>query len=254
MAFGDLRGTLDSTGSSIANPETITGSVAVSIGDLVFVTFAQQTALTVGTMTDDLGHTYTATNAGTDAGAVSGRSYYLYVTTAGTLTTISVTTTASGNDHAAIAAVIEGPFDASPLDANIANSTAETASPYNCPSTGVLSQASEVVIGWGTISDAASAWSATSPNLLAGTVSPGSNARATIGYQAVAATTAVAPEFTSGASPANVVVGTSSFKAAAAAAGHPAAKRMGGVQFVGNRAPFQLWRNLLIPNRGLVYG
>lgn len=38
-------------------------------------------------------------------------------------------------------------------------------------------------------------------------------------------------------------------------AGHPAAKRMGGVPFVGDyRAPFKLWRNLLIPDRGLVYG
>jgi hypothetical protein len=41
---------------------------------------------------------------------------------------------------------------------------------------------------------------------------------------------------------------------ASAVAGQPAVKRMGGVTFVGNRAPYRLWRNLLIPNRGLVYG
>jgi hypothetical protein len=39
--------------------------------------------------------------------------------------------------------------------------------------------------------------------------------------------------------------------------GQPAAKRMGGVQFTGDYRSgggFKLWRNLLIPDRGLVYG
>ncbi len=37
--------------------------------------------------------------------------------------------------------------------------------------------------------------------------------------------------------------------------GQPAAKRMGGVEFAGSyRSPFKMWRNLLIPQRGLVYG
>jgi hypothetical protein len=42
-----------------------------------------------------------------------------------------------------------------------------------------------------------------------------------------------------------------------AGAGQPAAKRMGGVPFVGDYRSgggFKLWRNLLIPDRGLVYG
>ncbi len=37
--------------------------------------------------------------------------------------------------------------------------------------------------------------------------------------------------------------------------GQPIAKRMGGVQFAGSyRSPFSMWREILIPQRGLVYG
>jgi hypothetical protein len=58
MAFGSLRGTLSVAQNSITNPTSATGSVAVSVGDLVYVVGCSQGALTWGaTPTDNLGNT-----------------------------------------------------------------------------------------------------------------------------------------------------------------------------------------------------
>ncbi len=129
MAFGDLKGTLTGSVNSVTNPMVASGSVVVAVGDLVFVTMSQQTNLTaVDTVTDNLGNTYAAVNAGTDAGTIAIRSFYARVTVAGTLTTVNVPATASTNDASLVADVREGPFTASPLDANPAN-TADATSP-----------------------------------------------------------------------------------------------------------------------------
>lgn len=223
MAFGDVRGTVfTGTAASITNPfDTTAGSASVSVGDLVFCVLCQQTNLTVTGVTDNLGHTYAATNAGTDGGTPTGRAFWVRVTTAGTLTTLSAATTASTNDVAFVGVAFEGPFTASPLDANPANATDGT-SPYTCPSSGTLAQADEMVIGWVTAgSGAVNAWSATAPNVLrVQAVQSGNNMRAIIGSQVVSATTAVAPAFTTGDAGVNSVVGTNSFMKAAAA-GNP---------------------------------
>jgi hypothetical protein len=258
MAQGDLLGTLTGNGASVTNPSDATGSVSVSVGDLIFAVFGEQTNLTTTGATDNLGHTYTAQNAGSDGGVGTGRAFYKIVTSAGTLTTVSFAATASSDNYACFVAVLEGPFTA--IDTNVANGTTDTTSPHTCPASGTLSQAAESVVCWG-VGSSAGGWgvvSATSPNLLAGQAveAPGTP-RTVIGYQTVAATTSVAPEFTSAANPNAIVLGTCSFTHTAGASGHPAAKRMGGVQFVGDYRSgggFKLWRNLLIPNRGLVYG
>ena len=96
MAFGDSKGSLTANVGSVTNPTNLTWSVVVAVGDLVFVDFGQQTNLTAtDTVTDNLGNTYVAVNAGTDAGSVSIRCFYTRVTVAGTLTQISVPATAS---------------------------------------------------------------------------------------------------------------------------------------------------------------
>ena len=46
----------------------------------------QQTSLTVTAVTDNLGNTYSATNAGSDNGNITGRAFYSRVTVPGTLT------------------------------------------------------------------------------------------------------------------------------------------------------------------------
>lgn len=216
MAFGALLRTAAANGGSIlaTNNVTVT-SIAVAVGDLVFVTIYQQTALTASGASDNLGNTYVATNAGTDNGATTGRSFYSRITVAGNITQVSVTATGSANDFSIAVAIFEGPFPAPPIDANPAN-TQDNASPHTCPATGVLAQSDELVIVWACFNPDA-VWSATSPNLKAVQATSSGNGNCVIGYQVVAATTSIAPEFTStGASVS--VIGTSSFMKAAAAA------------------------------------
>lgn len=220
MAFGDPRdigNTLFQQVTSQTNPAVASSSgIAVSVGDLIIAVFGENTSLTVGTVTDNLGNTYTAQNAGTDAGAATGRAYYSIATVGGTLTSVSATATASGDDAVAVAQAFEGPFAASPLDANPANVSNDTTSPYTCPSTGTLTQADELIIAWfvGTL---ARNVSATSPNLLAQSIvstvpGTGGSVCVGLGYQVVSSTSAVAPEFTTSGSQTSTVLGTMSFK------------------------------------------
>jgi hypothetical protein len=220
MAFGSLRGTLTVALNSITNPTSAVGSVSVSVGDLIVAVMCQQTALTVTGVTDGLGHTYAAQNAGFDAGNCSGRAFWVRATNAGTLTSVDAACTASANNVAFSVAVFEGNFDASPLDANPANNeNTDNTSPITCPATGTLAQADELVIGWSASGGAASTdWAATSPNLEAIETSSSTVAKAIIGYQVVAATTTVSPAFTTASDPTNSVQGTMSFKKAAAVA------------------------------------
>jgi hypothetical protein len=210
VAFGGLKGTLTGNGASIGASNSIAGTVAVAIGDLVFAVLGQQTNLTATTASDNLGNVYTATNAGTDAGATTGRAYYARVTVAGTLTSVAVAATSSANNWAGFAAVIEGPFVISPVDQNIANATTDITSPFTCPATGTLNQAGEVIICWAT-PDTSATWAASSPNLLAGQATSATLIKAIIGYQAVTATTTVSPEFTA-SNPTVTVLGTTTFK------------------------------------------
>lgn len=207
MAKGDLRGTLTASVNSVTNPTNATGSVAVSVDDLVFVTMAQQTNLTASSVTDNLGNTYNAVNAGTDGGTVTARSFYSHVTNAGTLTQVSVAATASTNDASVVASVIEGPFLTSPLDANPANGTDAT-TPFACPATGALAQASEVVMSAIAVAGNQTV-AATSPSLISGTVAR-ANASCGNARRVVSSTSSVTPEFTG--TSATAVQVTASFK------------------------------------------
>lgn len=209
MAFGDHSGSLTASVASVTNPTNLSGSVSVAVGALVFGCFSQQTALTAaGTVTDNLGNTYAYVNAGTDAGTATIRCFWARVTVAGTLTQISVPATASTNDASAVASVIEGPFDASPLDANPANTTDGTA-PHTCPTTGTLTQADEVVMA--AISIALNvACTATLPDVITQTVARANISTAVL-RRVVSATTSVTPSFTTGGT-ANAGQTTASFK------------------------------------------
>lgn len=194
MAQGDLRGTLTGSAASIPNPFSATGSVAVSVGDLIFGTVSQQTNLTAtDTVTDNLGNTYTFVNAGTDAGTVTIRSFYSRVTTAGTLTSVDVPTTSSTNDASIVVAVIEGPFLTSPLDANPANVT-DSLNPFVTAATGTLAQASEVVMGAIALANNQTI-STTSPAVISGTVAR-NNASVGQSRKVVSSTSSVDIEFT----------------------------------------------------------
>jgi hypothetical protein len=75
-----------------------------------------------------------------------------------------------------------------------------------------LAAASELVVAWGVGSHNV-AWAATSPNLLVATQAA-VNVNATQGYQFVASTSAITPQFTAASNPATDIVGVTSFKAA----------------------------------------
>jgi hypothetical protein len=218
MAFGNLRGTLQVAANSITNPTNATGSVAVSIGDLVYVVVGEQTSLTATAVTSSLVTTYTATNAGTDSGTVTGRAFWGIVTTAGTLTSVAVAATGSTDNVSIVVAVFEGPFDLSPLDANPAN-LEDIASPFTGPATGTLARANELIVSWA-VNGAAGAWTATAPNTIRVELATQAVLTSKIGSQVVTATTTVSPEWT-GTNPTDSVLGTTSFMGTAVATTRP---------------------------------
>ena len=213
MAQGDLKGTLKATAASITNPFDATGSVSVAVGDLVFGTISEQTSLTATAATDNLGNTYAAVNAGTDAGNVAIRSFYARVTVAGTLTAVHFAATGSTNDVSCVADAFEGPFEVSPLDANPTNTTDAT-TPFTCPATGTLAQASELIVSAIALGGNQSGLAADSP-FTTGGVANRNNTTTAHGYRKVAATTTVTPSF-SGVS-ATAAQTTASFKLSALA-------------------------------------
>lgn len=212
MAQGDLKGTLSIAQNSITNPTSATGSVAVSVGDLVRVVAVEQgNTQHWGTCTDNLGNTYTPLSAGTTATTVAVRAYYSRVTAAGTLTQIDVAATASSNNAIVCADVFEGPFLSSPLDANPADTTNDTSDPLTCPATGSLAQASEMVLCF-YASNGNPTVNADSPNLKSIETNSSTTLNLSLGYQKVSATTSVQPTFDLSGSPTNSVLGTHSFK------------------------------------------
>lgn len=216
MAFGALKGTLRGFAASITNPFSATGSVAVSVGDLIVGVLAQQTALTITAMGDNLhgASTYTSQNVGNDDGNATGRMFYIRVTTAGTLTSVNAVTTASTNDVAFIAAVFEGPFTAPPIDRNPANNAGDITIPHACPPSGTLAQADELVIGWCSLTGTTEVSTADSPFNDAGEVTAaGLTIHANIAYLLVSATTTLTPSFSQATDAASSnVLGTASFK------------------------------------------
>jgi hypothetical protein len=216
MAFGASKGTLSGGATSITNPLAATGSVSVAIGDLIFGGRFEQTSLTATTCSDNLGNTYIAINAGSDAGTTTARCFYSRATVAGTLTSVNFAGTASANNGVALAEVIEGPFASPPIDANPANITNDNVTPYLCPATGTLAQATEVVLcalaHTGNVT-----LTATSPNTKSVQLNTATILTAGLGRQTVAATTSVQPAWTSSATPTDSVYVTASFKQGAVA-------------------------------------
>ena len=216
MAFGSRKGSLKTSATSVTNPLTASGSVAVVVGDLVVAHFAERTTPTGGTVSDNLGNTYTAPRVATDAGNATGRAYYSRVTVAGTLTSVSVATTASTDDASFTVAIYEGPFPTSPLDKNPADDTTDTTSPETCPLSTALAQADELVVGCMATTNGLTATGVSSGNLDVAQTSAGEGAANSIGSAigsfVVSATTSTSVAFTTASNPAQVVLHTLTFK------------------------------------------
>jgi hypothetical protein len=186
------------------------------------LSWAERGGLTANAVTDNLGNSYTAQNAGSDAGNATGRAFYSIVTSAGTLTAVNVDVTATSTDDAAVAAdVYEGPFAASPLDANPANVTNDITSPFVSPATGTLAQADELIIAWIAETNCRT-MSATAPftlgqNVLSTSEGSVNSVGVAIARRVVSATTSVTCEWTAGGALNSDVLGIASFKKAAGA-------------------------------------
>lgn len=216
-AFGTLLGTLSVSADTIPNPAIATGSVVVAVGDLVCALLTQVSNLTVTAVTDNLGNTYTSeADLGIDAGTVTSKLFYARVTVAGTITSVSGTTTASGNNYNFLCAAFAGPFTAPPIDASPTAISSDITSPYTCPATGVLAQADELVIAFFGGQSSSIIPTATAPLAIA--ISSNTSAAGPIGvlaYQVVASTTSIVPEFVEATNDSTAVaLGTASFKKA----------------------------------------
>ena len=212
MGFGALEATFTVAANSITNPTVLalsTGSAVANIGDLVYVVVGEQIAVTATAVTDNLGNSYASTQTGTDAGTATGIAFFSRVTVAGTITAINVAATASTNNVACVAALFEGPFKVSPRDANPTNITSDVTSPFTCPASGTLTNATELIIGWG-VATGNAVWTASAPNILADQIATQAVLKVALGYQTVTATTTTSPAFT-GTNPTEAVLGTTSF-------------------------------------------
>jgi hypothetical protein len=204
-----LRGSLSGGAASITNPIVASGSVALEKGDLIIAVLGEQTALTVTAVTDNLGNSYTAQNAGTDAGTVSGRMFRAIAAARGTLTSVSFAATASADDASCVAAVFRGPFEN--IDINAANVTNDTTNPLSSNSTGTLSTGRQLAVGW-----IAGAFSTSGLDTASGFSVAASQRQSTaietmISYKVVSDNSALTADFTGAGTIGNNVIGVATF-------------------------------------------
>jgi len=211
MAFGDVLSTGSNNTLNIPASFSPAAAVTVAVGNLIVVFVVEQTSLTVTGVTDNLGNSYSAFNAGTLGGSSSGRAFWSLATVAGSSTPVAACTSSAHNASIDVA-VYEGPFAASPLDANPAN-TVDTSSPYTSPLTGTLAQADELLVAY-YMSSSGTAWSAPSQGSIS-VQAAAASANGCIVGAVVAATTSTSIDVTQ-TSVGNAMQGIGSFKQAAA--------------------------------------
>lgn len=215
MSAGTLKGLLSGRGTTLPDPFPATGSVVVLVNDIVYVSICQRLSSTSVSVDDNLGNTYTAVSAFTNSGSIFGRAFWARVTNPGTLTTVNVQSSEvnDDNDWIVYAGVYEGPFVASPLDANPSNTT-DSGGTTTCPPTGVLAQASELVVSWVSSDGEAGdfPFTANLPMLLVDSELAGNAIRHGQAYKKVSATTSTTPSFSTTDSSSAAVEGTTSFK------------------------------------------
>lgn len=231
MAFGALKGTLTGSDTNPGTTVAASGSVSVSIGDLVVVNLSNiytVYALSGLNFTDNLGNVYNILPIlGSEGTSVVQMLYagYAYVTVSGTLTAVTATwTSSSGSDAAISVAVYEGTFEKNPLDIYVHPVLYDSTSPYTCPATGTLNAADELIIGMQAQSTGATAGSygAASGYTLDVSASTGTGASTTscgIVSKVVTATTTTTPGVTTGADQSGRVSTLTFFKSGATISG-----------------------------------
>jgi hypothetical protein len=124
---------------------TLTLGGFVSAGQDVVVAFADLVGGSTPTIADDNSNTWTARNGGTN-GSLRMTVWTSRITTGGDFMTVTITHDSSSAARAGMMGVTRG-VPSSGFDKNPSVVTDDT-SPYTSPSTGTLSQANEIVIGY----------------------------------------------------------------------------------------------------------
>lgn len=182
----------NNTGAAVGTTMTL-GPIAVTAGQLMVVAFADRVGGGTPTIADNLdGNAWTT--LGPTTSTVRLTSYYKVATTTGNLTATLTFTSSSAKRAGAI-----GSFTFTSgyvIDTHPADNTDAT-TPFDCPSSGVLAQASEIVFG-SRANATTGTLAATAPNLIVDTAATtgGSSTGVGLCYQVVNATTAVAPQMT----------------------------------------------------------
>ena len=187
-----LEAHANNTGAATGTTMTL-GPIAVTAGQLMVVAFADRVGGGTPTIADNLdGNAWTT--LGPTTSTVRLTSYYKVATTTGNLTATLTFTSSSAKRAGAI-----GSFTFTSgyvIDTHPADNTDAT-TPFDCPSSGVLAQASEIVFG-ARANATTGTLAATAPNLIVDTAATtgGSSTGVGLCYQVVNATTAVAPQMT----------------------------------------------------------
>jgi hypothetical protein len=185
----------------------------VAVGDLVYGNcWNVGSSNLTGSVTDNLGNTYTKVT-GTTSGGASNTLFYSIVTNAGSLTSITAVTSAGQNTNIS-AVVYKGNITA--IDANPAPATSASQSQITAPATGTLAQSSELVLAFLCVDTANTRITAVNYPL---SISLGaSGVTCAFQHQLVSSTTSV-NNLVFNINPAQTgdVVGTTTFKVSAAA-------------------------------------
>lgn len=195
MAFGDLLDTKSNTSTNPGTSIAFSAAMTVAVGDLVVVGVAVRGGPSTESLADDLLNVWTVLT--TDTGTQQIRTYWSIITNAGSMT-VTFTMASTTGDTVIIGARFEGPFAASPLDVNPA-STTDTTTPFDCPATGTLSQADELIVTFLGGGNGKTDILASSPLTLALNVASGTGANTecgAMGYKVVSSTSTTTPQFT----------------------------------------------------------
>lgn len=189
MAFGDLLGIANGSSSGHVGTVPISTTLAVNVGDLVVVAWGVSSSPSFTNFTDNLSATSWNTLAGGTATAQLQWAYKI-ADVAGNMT-VSANYASTTTTTRIVAAQYAGPFASSPLDTNPASTIdSGPVSTHNCPATGVLAQANELIVAVLSINSANFTTLATSPLLL------DNSFPVSFGHEVVASTSSVTPVFT----------------------------------------------------------
>lgn len=131
------------TGQLGGTDVVLSGSQAVEVGDIIYVTFSAQFSPTVTGVSDSQSSSYTGPVFASETNTRHW-SYYRRVTAAGTITSVTFGMSVNNGSRVVAATFLRGPFAESPLDVN--TFVDDISNPYGPVTSGTLAQAEETIL------------------------------------------------------------------------------------------------------------